>query len=56
MEIVSILMGLVIYIAPIIILYFIIQLAVRKGIDNSEAGRAIIEKHYEKSSMDNNKK
>ena len=41
-------MNLFVFIAPFVILYFVITLAVRKGIDTSEAGRAFIEKHYER--------
>lgn len=46
--IIGILMNLVIYAAPFVILYFVVTAAVRKGIDSSETGRVILEKHYER--------
>lgn len=42
------LMNLFIFAAPFVILYFVIAAAVKKGIDSSEAGKSILEKHYER--------
>lgn len=47
MDLVTSLMGLFIYIVPFIILYFVISLGVRKGIETSEVGRVILEKYHE---------
>lgn len=48
MNFVQILMTIVVYVAPIIILYFVVAAAVKKGIDRSEAGRALVEKINDK--------
>ncbi|MFC4024653.1 hypothetical protein ACFOUV_12685 [Oceanobacillus longus] len=47
------LMALVVYIIPIIILYFVIAAGVKKGLDRSEVGRIIMERHDEKNNQTN---
>ncbi|WP_249870659.1 hypothetical protein [Oceanobacillus saliphilus] len=47
----EIFMGLVIYIIPFIVLYFVIAAGVKKGLDNSEVGRMITEKYDEKNKV-----
>jgi hypothetical protein len=48
MNFVDIFMGLVVYAVPFIILYFVVAAGVKKGIETSEVGRAILEEHIEK--------
>ncbi|SES65507.1 hypothetical protein SAMN05216389_101270 [Oceanobacillus limi] len=43
-EFLTFLMNVFIYVIPIIILYFVIQAAVRNGINHSEVGKYILEK------------
>ncbi|MBP2076820.1 hypothetical protein [Oceanobacillus polygoni] len=45
-------LNLVVYAVPFLILYFVIAAAVKRGIDRSEVGKMLVEKHLEK----NNKK
>ncbi|GEM_PF-5911344 len=42
------LMNLFIFAAPFVILYFVIAAAVKRGIDSSETGKSILERHYER--------
>ena len=42
------LMNLVAYIVPFIIIYFVVAAGVKKGIDSSETGKAILENYLVK--------
>ncbi|WP_199860629.1 hypothetical protein [Oceanobacillus damuensis] len=46
-------MGLLVYIIPFIVLYFVIAAGVKRGLDQSEVGRIIMEKQYEKNKPNN---
>lgn len=47
-SIVNIFLNFIIYIVPFLILYFVVAAGVKKGIDSSEVGRALLEKHHER--------
>ena len=47
MEIVASLLNLFLFIVPFIILYFVIAAAVKKGIEASSVGQAILEEQQE---------
>ncbi|MHA6251566.1 hypothetical protein [Oceanobacillus sp. CAU 1775] len=50
-SILNIILSFVVYIVPFLILYFVVAAGVKKGIDSSEAGRAILEKHHERKTL-----
>lgn len=41
-------MNLVVYIIPFIVIYFVVAAGVKKGIDSSATGRAILENYLDK--------
>ena len=45
---VNIVLNFVVYVIPFLILYFVVAAGVKKGIDSSEVGRALLEKHHER--------
>lgn len=45
----NMLVNLVIFALPFVILYFVIAAGVKKGIESSEIGRALVEKRLEKN-------
>ncbi|WP_165769092.1 hypothetical protein [Virgibacillus profundi] len=56
MDFIQVIMTMVVYVAPFIILYFVVAAAVKKGIDSSQAGRALVEKLDEKASRNGTNK
>jgi hypothetical protein len=53
-DFITALMGIVVYAIPFVILYFVVAAAVKKGIETSEVGRVILQKHVEETN--NNRK
>jgi len=46
------LLNLVAYIIPFIVLYFVVAAGVKKGIDSSEAGKALLAQYLDKKKED----